>query len=78
MSQGRIYYQGKVDDIVGHYQGLGHPCPENYNPSDFIMSLCQTETNEEMFIAIPNKFKALDSNNTGLNYNSYISTILSS
>mmetsp|Transcript_3119 Transcript_3119/g.4381 ORF Transcript_3119/g.4381 Transcript_3119/m.4381 type:complete len:494 (+) Transcript_3119:544-2025(+) len=64
LSQGRIYYQGKVDDIVGHYQNIGHPCPENYNPSDFIMNLCQTETKEEMFIAIPGKFKSTDLNNT--------------
>lgn len=64
MKQGRIFYQGKVDDIVSYFQQLGRPCPENYNPSDFIMNLCQTETKEELFAAVPAKFQA-DNNETG-------------
>eukprot|EP01036_Dinobryon_divergens_P026163 gene26163-34779_t len=58
VKQGRIFYQGRVDDIVNHFQELGHQCPENYNPSDFVMNLCQTETKEDVFAAIPAEFQA--------------------
>lgn len=63
MKQGRIFYQGRVDNIVNHFQGLGHLCPENYNPSDFVMNLCQTETKEDVFAVIPVEFQA-DSSGT--------------
>ncbi len=45
MKDGRIFYQGPVDQIVPHFGKAGYSCPHNYNPSDFIMSLSQTESN---------------------------------
>jgi hypothetical protein len=57
VKQGRIFYHGRVDKIVSYFHGLGHPCPENYNPSDFVMNLCQTETKEELFAVIPADFQ---------------------
>eukprot|EP01038_Epipyxis_sp_PR26KG_P005004 gene5004-6989_t len=61
LKDGRIFYQGSVDDIVGYYGRLGHPCPENYNPSDFVMSLCQADSAEVLeskglFVTIPQEF----------------------
>eukprot|EP01034_Spumella_vulgaris_P043032 gene43032-53403_t len=35
---------GPVDEIVSYYSKLGCPCPENYNPSDFVMSLAQSDS----------------------------------
>lgn len=60
MKDGRIFYQGPVDDVVSYFENLGHPCPENYNPSDFVMSLSQSLTAEQLdkqglFMAIPEK-----------------------
>jgi ABC-type multidrug transport system ATPase subunit len=42
MKEGRIFYQGPVEDIVAYFNRYGYPCPENYNPSDFVMSVCQS------------------------------------
>jgi len=42
MKDGRIFYQGLVEDLIEHYAHLGYDCPENYNPSDFVMDLCQS------------------------------------
>ncbi len=46
MKDGRIFYQGPVNEIVPHFSKAGYVCPHNYNPSDFIMSLSQTESVE--------------------------------
>ncbi len=48
MKDGRIFYQGAVLDIVPHFAKFGFICPSNYNPSDFIMSLSQTESVESV------------------------------
>ena len=39
-----IFYQGRVSEVVAHFGKLGFPCPANYNPSDFVMTLSQTLT----------------------------------
>lgn len=43
MRQGRIFYFGSVNSVVDYFTGKGYPCPENFNPSDFVMDLCQSE-----------------------------------
>lgn len=45
-------------DIVDYYGKLGHVCPKNYNPSDFLMTLCQTaeeKDKESMYMTIPDE-----------------------
>lgn len=44
MKDGLIFYQGKVSDIGPHFSRFGYDCPVNYNPSDFVMHLSQTES----------------------------------
>lgn len=44
MKQGQILYQGPVDTLTTHFAKFGYNCPNNYNPSDFVMSLSQTES----------------------------------
>jgi len=46
MKESRILYQGPVTSIVPHYANAGYNCPSNYNPADFLMSLCQMESIE--------------------------------
>lgn len=54
MRAGRIAYQGPVEHIAPYYASLGHVCPENYNPADFVMTLCQSLSDEEFAkVAIP-------------------------
>ena len=46
MKESRILYQGPVTSIVPHFGNAGYHCPSNYNPADFLMSLCQMESVE--------------------------------
>lgn len=58
MKAGRIFYQGPVGKINTYYADLDHRCPENYNPADFVMNLCQSLTGDEaerVFMAIPDE-----------------------
>jgi ABC-type multidrug transport system ATPase subunit len=48
MKEGRIFYQGKVDNLVKHFSGLGFSCPDNYNPSDYIMFINQNESSKDL------------------------------
>lgn len=48
MKDGRIFYQGPVNNIVDYYKQRGLECPSNYNPSDFVMNITQSETAEEL------------------------------
>jgi hypothetical protein len=48
MKSGRVLYHGAVPAIVPHFHKLGHHCPSNFNPADFVMSLSQTESVEEL------------------------------
>ena len=46
MKDGVIFYQGPVQDIASYFSRFGYDCPTNYNPSDFVMHLSQTESQE--------------------------------
>ena len=37
LNKGRVMYQGSVDHVSNYFETRGHPCPEKYNPSDWIM-----------------------------------------
>lgn len=37
MNQGRVMYQGSVDDVPSYFGARGHSNPQNYNPADWIM-----------------------------------------
>lgn len=47
LSAGSIVYQGPAKELKAYFASVGHVCPENYNPSDFVMNLIQTLTIEE-------------------------------
>ena len=58
MKAGRIFYQGPVGEVSNYFNRLGYSCPLNYNPCDYVMSLCQSESEVELekknlFIATP-------------------------
>lgn len=48
LKDGYIFYQGETDGIVHYFENKGYGCPENYNPADFVMNLCQSMTMEEL------------------------------
>ena len=48
MKKGEIFYQGQVKTIVDYFNKFDYVCPANYNPSDYVMFLIQTETDETL------------------------------
>lgn len=47
MKDGKIFYQGPCKAVINHFEQFAYHCPHNYNPSDFIMTLCQTIPDSE-------------------------------
>ena len=43
MKDGKVFYHGDVAGLTTYFTGFGYVCPNNYNPSDFVMHLSQTE-----------------------------------
>ena len=48
MKAGRILYQGPLNQVVSYFGDCGYECPQNYNPADFVMFLCQTTAELEL------------------------------
>jgi hypothetical protein len=48
MKDGYVFYNGPVAGISTHFLQYGYNCPPNYNPSDFIMFVSQTETVQDL------------------------------
>ncbi|KAI8472919.1 MAG: P-loop containing nucleoside triphosphate hydrolase protein [Monoraphidium minutum] len=39
MAEGSVAYHGPAGGVLGHFAALGHPCPDHYNPADFLADL---------------------------------------
>ena len=48
MKEGKIMYQGPTAEVKSYFSKRGFECPENYNPSDYVMFVNQTTTTEEL------------------------------
>ena len=48
LKNGQIFHQGLMSNVLNYFTMKGFICPENYNPSDFVMSLCYTLTMDEV------------------------------
>eukprot|EP00981_Chlorochromonas_danica_P001052 scaffold243_cov163-Ochromonas_danica.AAC.5 len=62
LKDGQVFYQGPPGDILPFYAARGHACPDDYNPSDFVMNLCQSESAEilvkqGLFMETPEAFR---------------------
>jgi ABC-type multidrug transport system ATPase subunit len=44
LREGRVLYNGTIAGFVPYLTSFDYNCPDHYNPSDFVMMLCQTET----------------------------------
>ncbi len=42
--EGQILYHGPIEDLTAHFSKFDFHCPQNYNPADYLMFLCQTES----------------------------------
>lgn len=48
LNQGRVMYQGSVEDVPNYYRSRGFPNPPNYNPGDWIMTVALTHSIEDL------------------------------
>ncbi|CAN0139562.1 unnamed protein product, partial [Ectocarpus sp. 12 AP-2014] len=39
LSDGRVMYHGSMNDVLPRLASLGHKCPSNFNPADFMVDL---------------------------------------
>ncbi|CAM9634686.1 unnamed protein product [Ectocarpus fasciculatus] len=39
LSDGRVMYHGSINDVLPSLASLGHKCPSNFNPADFMVDL---------------------------------------
>jgi ABC-type multidrug transport system ATPase subunit/ABC-type multidrug transport system permease subunit len=52
IAKGAIVYHGPVSGVTAYFSNLGYPCPENYNPADFVMTLIQTLPEDKMIALV--------------------------
>jgi ABC-type multidrug transport system ATPase subunit len=48
MSKGHIVYHGPVGGLTDYLASQGYKCPSDYNPSDYVMYVLQTISDEEL------------------------------
>lgn len=42
LNNGKILYNGGIEESYNYFRDLGFPCPDNYNMADHILFVCQT------------------------------------
>lgn len=47
LSRGRPAFVGNVNDMVPYFTSIGHECPANTNPAEFILDLINSDFSEE-------------------------------
>jgi ABC-type multidrug transport system permease subunit len=45
---GRVVYLGSVHLLIEQFSSFGYCCPPNYNPADYVMFICQTESDQTL------------------------------
>jgi len=48
LKEGRVMYQGSTGDVSSYFADRSHPMPDNFNPSDWIMTIAQQNTTDEL------------------------------
>lgn len=46
IADGEMIYHDTVKGMVPYFASVGHPCPQLYNPADFVMFLMQTQSHD--------------------------------
>lgn len=65
LKDGIVFHQGYMNQVLSYFSLRGFECPTNFNPSDFVMSLCHTLTMEE--ITSTTREKSAKDDNTNKN-----------
>lgn len=45
-SGGRVAYHGPSVDAVDYFKSIGHPCPDHYNPAEFLIDLVSIDVGD--------------------------------
>ena len=57
LEKGRVLYGGTVANVPQYFADRGFPCPAHYNPADWILTIAQTRTLQDLqsrgFFALP-------------------------
>eukprot|EP01102_Stenamoeba_stenopodia_P021037 TRINITY_DN8378_c0_g1_i1.p1 TRINITY_DN8378_c0_g1~~TRINITY_DN8378_c0_g1_i1.p1 ORF type:complete len:700 (-),score=167.09 TRINITY_DN8378_c0_g1_i1:40-2139(-) len=61
MCEGNMVYYGPAKEVVSYFSRLGHECPINYNPADFMLGLL---VSEEMKGTVPLKNQLIEAYKT--------------
>lgn len=48
LNKGRVFYQGPVTEVPSYFADRGRPSPPNFNPADWIMSVAQSVSMDEL------------------------------
>jgi hypothetical protein len=48
MNAGRVMYQGSARNVPQYFGRRGHPCPQHYNPADWIMNCAKAISISEL------------------------------
>ena len=77
LNQGKIIYQGEIDNLVNYFSGIGYKCPQYTNPSDFVFmnilnpvliqrNVLNDNQNQFQSIEEKNNYILLSYSNTGM------------
>lgn len=47
LSSGTPVYCGEAGAALGHFEALGHPCPQHHNPAEFLADLISADNTSE-------------------------------
>jgi len=47
LARGRVAYLGEASAAAGYFKALGKPCPQNYNPADFLLDQTNPDFGDE-------------------------------
>lgn len=65
MAQGRPVYEGPVASVIGHFEGLGHYCPADACPAQFILDLV-TDRDEGFIQDLAERWKQSGESDTSI------------
>lgn len=61
LSEGKVVYAGPCKQAVPFFDSLGHPCPSNCNPCDFLLDLMDIQSSEREGIMASSSSSSSDS-----------------
>mmetsp|Transcript_30046 Transcript_30046/g.39535 ORF Transcript_30046/g.39535 Transcript_30046/m.39535 type:complete len:673 (+) Transcript_30046:65-2083(+) len=55
LNEGQVMYHGEADKALEYFESLGHKCPAQYNPADFMIDLLSKDITDEKSVDAVNQ-----------------------